>query len=45
MLDDILKTQLQSYLTRLTQPIEVIATLGDGPDVNDRHKPATSVSA
>ena len=32
MLDDNLKTQLQSYLTRLTQPIELIASLGDGPD-------------
>ncbi|MCP5261426.1 MAG: alkyl hydroperoxide reductase subunit F [Rhodoferax sp.] len=35
MLDDNLKTQLQSYLTRLTQPIEVIASLGDGPQAGD----------
>ncbi len=35
MLDDNLKTQLQSYLTRLTQPVEVIASLGDGPDAQD----------
>jgi len=32
MLDDNLKTQLQSYLTRLQQPIELIASLGDGPN-------------
>ena len=32
MLDDNLKTQLQTYLTRLTQPIELIASLGEGPD-------------
>jgi alkyl hydroperoxide reductase subunit F len=35
MLDDNLKTQLQSYLTRLTQPIELIASLGDGPQAGD----------
>ncbi|MCZ4312300.1 alkyl hydroperoxide reductase subunit F [Comamonadaceae bacterium G21597-S1] len=35
MLDDNLKTQLQSYLTRLTQPIEVIASLGDGPQAGE----------
>jgi len=35
MLDDTLKTQLRSYLTRLTQPIELIASLGDGPDATD----------
>ncbi|MEO7938832.1 MAG: alkyl hydroperoxide reductase subunit F [Burkholderiaceae bacterium] len=35
MLDDNLKTQLQSYLTRLTQPVDVIASLGDGPDAPD----------
>jgi alkyl hydroperoxide reductase subunit F len=35
MLDDNLKTQLQSYLTRLTRPIELVASLGDGPNAQE----------
>ena len=35
MLDANLKTQLQAYLTRLQQPVEVIATLDDGPDAQE----------
>ncbi len=30
MLDDTLKTQLQAYLQRVTQPFELVASLGDG---------------
>ena len=29
MLDDTLKTQLGAYLERVTQPFELVATLGD----------------
>ncbi len=35
MLDANLKTQLQTYLQRVTQPVEVIATLDDGPDAQE----------
>jgi alkyl hydroperoxide reductase subunit F len=35
MLDANLKQQLQSYLTRLTQPVEVVATVDDGPDAQE----------
>ena len=30
MLDEALKTQLKSYLEKLTQPIELVAALDDG---------------
>ena len=35
MLDAKLKSQLKSYLERVTQPVEVIATLDDGPDAQE----------
>jgi NADH-dependent peroxiredoxin subunit F len=35
MLDANLKTQLQSYLTRLKHPVKVIASLDDGPDAQE----------
>ena len=30
MLDAALKTQLKAYLDRLTQPVEIVASLDDG---------------
>ena len=35
MLDDTLKSQLKSYLERVTQPIEIIASLDDGPSARE----------
>ena len=35
MLDANLKQQLQAYLTRLTQPIEIVATLDDGASAQE----------
>jgi NADH-dependent peroxiredoxin subunit F len=31
MLDATLKSQLQGYLQNVTQPVELVASLGDGP--------------
>jgi len=31
MLDANIKTQLKAYLERVTQPIEIVASLDDGP--------------
>ena len=30
MLDAALKTQLQAYLTKVTRPVEIVASLDDG---------------
>jgi alkyl hydroperoxide reductase subunit F len=35
MLDDSLKTQLAAYLTRITQPVELIASLDDSPAADE----------
>jgi alkyl hydroperoxide reductase subunit F len=35
MLDPNLKSQLQSYLERITQPVELIASLDEGPDAQE----------
>jgi alkyl hydroperoxide reductase subunit F len=35
MLDDTLKTQLAGYLQRLTQPVEIVASLDDRPESAD----------
>ena len=44
MLDDNLKTQLQSYLTRLTQPIEVFDAFGECFDVAEHHGRRTAAT-
>jgi len=38
MLDPALSAQLRTHLTNLTQPIEIVATLGDGPKSTELHE-------
>ncbi len=45
MLDDSLKTQLQSYLEKLTQPIELVASLDDGAKSQELHALLADIAA
>lgn len=45
MLDDSLKSQLQSYLENVTQPIELVACLDDGAKSQELHALLTDIAA
>ncbi len=45
MLDDDLKTQLAAYLERITQPFEIVATLGDDEKSREMHELLTEIAA
>ena len=44
MLDDTLKTQLKAYLERITQPVELIASLDDRPESADLRELITEIA-
>lgn len=45
MLDANIKTQLKAYLERVTQPIEIVASLDDGPKSREMKELLDDVAA